>query len=814
MRSFLFLTLCCVSGTIWAALPETGRLDNIPMHYVEVERVDDSTVGITIDGIVDEPTWQALPVYNEMLVSMPGTGAPAELPTNVRMLPTERGLYVSAVMKQPRESLIRRLTNRDEFIDRDNFGITIDATGNGSFAYWFIVALGDSKMDGKVLPERRYSNDWDGPWIARTAELEDGWSVELFLPWSMMALPNVPGERKIGFAIARTVSFMNERYQWPGHSQASPQFVTALNTLQVGDVKPRAQRAIIPYVSTSVDGARDDEDVRIGADLTWKPSPALEVSAALNPDFGAVEADDVVLNLTALETFFPEKRLFFLEGIEVFETTNRSSSGNNMRIHNAEDFRTTSRRAFTTDYLPAPISLINTRRIGGTASQVRSTLLPRRGEADQPTDLLGAAKVTGSAGALRYGVLGAFEDEVEWLAQNGGTIREDGRDFGVIRGVYEASGKHRFSAGYFGSHVGGPVYDATVHALDVHFTSDDGRYGADVQWLRSDVDNVSGNGGLVDLSYRPDSRNRHTLRFDYFDDTVNINDLGFLRRNNYQSGQYVYTYVREEGWGPMIANRGGVTVDQRYNVTKGQVVDSGIYWRNTAIWPGRNTVRTALAYFPERFEDADTRGNGAYRTKEGLWWDVLLSTDSSKPVEFSVGLGGWQEHLGDWTHQAKFGVTWRPTPNLNAALDVTYRARDGWLVYQGGRNFGAYHGTEWQPRMNISWFITASQQIRFSMQWAGVKANERGFYAVPTRDGDLVEAARTLPSHDFRVSLLTTQLRYRWEIAPLTDLFVVYNRGNSLFTNTHEPFDDLFTDAFDNPLVDLFVIKLRYRFSN
>ena len=813
MRSSLISLILLPIAVAAEPPPETGRLDDIPMHYVTLHRMDDAEAAIRIDGFIDEPVWQNAQVYDEMLVSMPGTGARAEHATNLRFVPTDRGLYASAVMKQPKETLIKRLTRRDQFIDRDNFGITIDATGNGSFAYWFIVAYGDTLMDGKVLPERRYSNDWDGPWVARTQPLEDGWTAELFLPWSMMSLPDVDGPRRIGFAVARTVSYRNERYQWPGHSQASPQFVTALNTLEVGDVKPRRQREIIPYISGTTDQVRGDDQMRIGADILWKPSPKFEVSAALNPDFGAVEADDVVLNLTALEVFFPEKRLFFLEGNEVFETTSRSSSGNNMRIFNAEDFRTTSRRVFTTNYLPAPISLINTRRFGGTASQLRTTQTLRRGEADRFTDLLGAAKITGSAGGLRYGVLGAFEDEVELIATDGSTVRDDGRDFAVLRAVYEANARDRYSIGYFGSLASGPLYDATVHAVDAHFSSADGRYGADVQWLSSDVDDITGDGALVDLSYRPDSRNRHTVRLDYFDETVNINDVGFLRRNDYQGGQYIYTYVRD-GFGPTIANRGGITLEHQKNLSEDRVVRSGIYWRNTAIWPGRNTVRTAFAYFPERYEDIDTRGTGSYRTAESAWWDVLAATDSSKPLEFSFGVGGWREHLGDWTYQAKAGMTWRPTANFSAALDLTYRARDGWLVYQGANNFGAYHGTEWQPTLDLSWFLSAAHQLKLRLQWAGVRASERGFYAVPARSGDLLPAARTRANHDFNVSLMTAQIRYRWEIAPLTDLFVVYNRGNNQRTGNTTSFEDLFTDAFDDPLVDLFIIKLRYRFSN
>ena len=145
-------------------------------------------------------------------------------------------------------------------------------------------------------------------------------------------------------------------------------------------------------------------------------------------------------------------------------------------------------------------------------------------------------------------------------------------------------------------------------------------------------------------------------------------------------------------------------------------------------------------------------------------------------------------------------------------LDIKYKRRDGWLVYQGGRNFGAYHGTEWTPSLKMTWFMAPQHQIRLSMQWAGVRVDERGFFAVPLNDGDLVPTARTRANHDINVSLITTQLRYRWEIAPLTDLFVVYTRGNRLNNVDDDSFGDLFTDSFQDPIVSLFVAKLRWRF--
>ena len=100
------------------------------------------------------------------------------------------------------------------------------------------------------------------------------------------------------------------------------------------------------------------------------PRPNLELAATANPDFGAVEADDVVLNLTASETFFPEKRLFFLEGNEVFSIMPRDDFSSIYRMAVNEDYATTSRQIYLKDFVPVPVSLLNTRRIGGTANQL------------------------------------------------------------------------------------------------------------------------------------------------------------------------------------------------------------------------------------------------------------------------------------------------------------------------------------------------------------------------------------------------------------------------------------------------------------
>ncbi len=796
-----------------------GNLNGVPMHYINVPTYSHDAYPITLDGAVDEAVWAEVAFYDNMLVAVPGTGEPGEHPTELRLFATEKGLYASAVMYQPPETLVSRLSKRDEYIDRDTFGITLDTTGEGHFAYWFILGLGDSMMDGKVLPERRYSSSWDGTWIGKSAKRDDGWSVEAFFPWSMMNVPERDGVRQVGFVASRQVAYTNERYQWPGHPYSSAQFVTAMNSMSVEGVQPRQQYSIIPYASQTADLAADDQRTRAGFDAAWRPSPELELTASVAPDFGAVEVDDVVLNLTAFETFFPEKRLFFLEGSEVFESTPRSDFGMPMRTLNNENFATTSRRVFMRDFMPAPISIVNTRRIGGTATQVdRNDATPLRGERDRPTDLLGAAKLTGSMGKLRYGILAALEDEVEWRARNADDvetmIRADGRDVGVARLLYSGAGANRWGVGYIGTYVGGSQYDAAVHGLDANFTSGNGRWIADLQLVSSDVDDESGQGAVFDLRYAPGSNFQHKLELDYFDENIDLNDLGFLRRNDYSAAQYVLLYAAPKPRGWLRGTRGAVAFRQEYNLSKGQVVDSGIYWRNIAVLPWRNTLRSGFGYFPERWEDLDSRGNGAYRTSERWWWTLLLSTDASKMFSWSAGLGGTQENLGDWTDALKLGVTIRPSDRISADIDINYKRRDGWLVYQGDRNFGAYHGTDWQPSFKLTWFVAPRHQVGAQFQWAGVRVAEQGFYAVPAGDGELVPAQRTRESHDFTVSLLTAQLRYRWEIAPLTDLFVVYNVGNSLPNQTYLAFDDLFEDTWQEPVIDAFIAKLRWRFGN
>lgn len=763
-----------------------------------------------LDGRMDEAVWTQVPGYGEMTVVEPDTLAEPRHNTVVRYFFTRDALYVGMYAEQPRGTLIERLSSRDEYFIRDSMSITLDTSGHGLYGYWFSVALGGSLSDGKIAPERQYSREWDGPWNGASAQHDTGWSAELVLPWSMMAMPQSDANRQMGLYISRQVGYLDERFGFPSLPSTGARFMSAMQPLALPGVQPRQQLDFYPFVSGTHDLSRDDDDGKAGIDVFWRPSTNLQFSATLNPDFGAVESDDVVVNLTATETFFPEKRLFFLEGNEIFATTSRAQTNNSGGLAGA--------RRTTVLFSPEPTQVVNTRRIGGAGViTVPDDVTIAGFERSRPTELLGAVKVTGQLGGLRYGVLGAFEDDVELIGTRAGRevmLTGDGREFGVLRGLYERTGRGRQSIGYIGTHVSNPIYDATVHGVDGHYLSGNGKLSVDAQLLGSDVDSAQGYGAMLDVNYTQRRGLLHTVRLDALDDKLNIDDLGFLRRNDYYGGVYLMNLTRTQGLPAGVRSFRFNFLGSYWENGDGQAVRSGVFFRNNITFNNQFEVRTETNYFPGRWEDLESEGNGAYRTEERYVADIAFGTNTANVLSFSGRMGGRHEELGDWTWSGALGLTLKPNDRFSFDLDLNYFLRDGWLLHQSGRDFTTFEARDFQPRLAMDMFLSARQQLRLTMQWAGIKAEEQEFFVVPDGGGDLLRVLRPpgAPSDDFVVNRITAQLRYRWQIAPLSDLFVVYTRGSNFSSSIDDSFGDLFNDAFENPVVDVFVIKLRYRF--
>lgn len=111
----------------------------VDLHELKIQTIDHETAQITVDGRIDEAIWRGIPYYDNMGVSIPDLGTDAEFSTKMRMFATEKGFYISADMEQPLDTLVERLTRRDDWVDRDLFGVTIDASGEGSWDTGFTL---------------------------------------------------------------------------------------------------------------------------------------------------------------------------------------------------------------------------------------------------------------------------------------------------------------------------------------------------------------------------------------------------------------------------------------------------------------------------------------------------------------------------------------------------------------------------------------------------------------------------------------------------------------------------------------------------
>jgi hypothetical protein len=761
-----------------------------------------ASVDIKIDGELDEAVWNSVEGYDNMTVVDPDTLVEASYKTETRLLYTDEGLYVGTLAEQPIDTLIPRLSSRDQDVNRDGTVLYLDTSGEGLYGMFFGVNLGGSLADGTMLPERQFSSLWDGPWQGSSARTDTGYSTEMFLPWSMMSMPESDEVRDMGISISRRVAHLDEYWSWPALPYSKPRFMSALQPIQLSAISPRQQWAIFPFSSATRDMKTDESTYRVGTDIFWRPSSDLQLTATLKPDFGTVELDDVVVNLTAFETFFPEKRLFFLEGTEIFVTSPRASiRGSQQRM---------GARQTANTFVLQPTTLMNTRRIGGPApdEDLPDYLTIPDTELSKPTELDGAVKITGQKGTLRYGAMAAFEEDSRLYGSfEDGTparIIQDGRDFGVVRFLYENSASGRRSLGWMSTVVAHPSQDAVTHGLDSHYRSPTGKWYWDGQLMAR----------FVDINYIPRQGISNRLSLDYFDDRLDVSDFGFIRRNDAVTVRYSYG-VSTAKLKQLRYLQSWLTFSHEEN-TDGRMVRSSIFNSNTLILHNKDQLGITVMYRPDQWDDRNSEGNGEFRVDGGWIGMLTYGTDSSKKVSTSIGAMAMTESLGGLSYTGMGGITYKPNDRFSLDFDLSYRDADDWLVYLDDRYFATYDADHWQPSIAMDLFLTARQQLRFSLQWVGIQAAATELYLVPEGDGDLIQLTDgiTESTYDFTISRLTTQLRYRWQIAPLSDLFIVYTRGSNLPNRGFDDFDNLFHDALNDPLVDRFVIKLRYRFGS
>jgi hypothetical protein len=289
-----------------------------------------ATGPIHVDGRLDEADWSSAEPFNGFVQVFPGEGTPPSEATEVRVLYADKTLYVAVSCHdgQPLD-IVRPLGRRDSPPASDNVTLLLDAGNDRRSALLFSLTAGGVQSDALVYDDDRITYEWDAPWDGAVQVTEDGWTAEFAIPLSVMRY-RAGGEAPWGFGVIREVARSHEKDASFLLPRTTTGMVTRLGSL--GGFEQLTQRPeldVSPYVAQRLmlrpqfsDPSQPRprlSDVTGDAGLDAHGAIGrLSFSGTVNPDFGQVEADQVILNLSTFEPFFPEKRPFFNEGADTF----------------------------------------------------------------------------------------------------------------------------------------------------------------------------------------------------------------------------------------------------------------------------------------------------------------------------------------------------------------------------------------------------------------------------------------------------------------------------------------------------------------
>ncbi|MCI0572116.1 MAG: carbohydrate binding family 9 domain-containing protein [Myxococcaceae bacterium] len=802
-----------------------------------------------LDGRLDDAAWKDAPVFDAFTQSFPKEGnAPSER-TEVRVVYDDRALYVAvrSFDGQP-ASIARGQGRRDNPPGSDLVTVVVDPDRTRRTGYAFTVNAGGTLRDELYYADTQNNPDWDAVWDARAVVGEDGWSAEFVLPLDVLRFSS-DGTQAWGLHVRRELRRTQETLDSAVMPVTANAFVSRFAALEglVGLQPPRmlqlqpylAGRTVMRPRQTVGAGTLALPSADVGLDVRASLTSRLSLNATFNPDFGQVEADDVRLNLGNSELFFPEKRPFFNEGMDLFA-------------------------APETHFGEQPHILFYSRRVG----------------LDAP--ILGAAKLVGKvAEGLEVGILDAV---VTGAANPSGESEEDGRvQFHPLRPLHvgpnsDLPASQPFARNFLVATARKQLPgNSTVRATLTDVTPLSRRCSPTVlEAGEEDCDEAVGSAGSVDFSVVTEDREwevrgqlsgslrrggapaktlrdgtvlddgdmgwatwvnagkmggepwRTAVYFFHTSPTFDINGPGYLYNQNVQGVLADVGWRRSEALGPFSKSEAGLYVVRRFSADGrglGAGSDVGL-WGNTRLPNATVMWFNFVAKDPE-LDLWEIGGAGIpYQKTPFVDANIGAETDASRPFSGWFEVGGYrflQSVLRSHTaYYSGAGATWRPVPKLETKLSVNLsrqvrparyleRTADDTLL------FGALSA----PQLSV----TLKQQVVFSptltLQGYAQLFGARGSYGqlygaraptygTPVRMTDLTRVDADPSAYDFEAGALNLNLVMRWEYRLGSTLYAVYTHSQKNDEDAPLTRGVIPASLFKGPSTDVFMLKWTY----
>ena len=803
----------------------------------------------SIDGKEDDAVWRIAPTIKAFQEWRPTEGKPARFPTEAKIAYDASNLYVFVRAIDPHpDSIIQLLERRDSFTASDMIWVFVDSYHDKRTGYEFGVNAAGVKLDQAIYDDGNEDGAWDAVWDVSTRIDSAGWTAEFRIPLSQMRYTR---DRKhtFGIMIDRGVYRYSERYIWPLLRQSKTGFVSQFGSLHgIDDVEPPRKLEATPYLSTrnasrTVNNrytTRTSAD--IGGDLKYRIAPNLTLDATINPDFGQVESDPSVLNLSAYESFFDERRPFFVAGRGLFRFDVNCNAVNCYGE-----------------------GLYYSRRIGRTPQ-----LAGAYGDSDplEPVTILGAGKLLGrfsrglTVGVLEavtqrasspgdttydprtnYGVVRATQDFRGGNSAVGGIVTAVNRNMDQWSSPYLASSayvgaldfRHRFlrntyeiSATLDKSRVEGS--ESAILSLQRNSVHQYQRPDADLP-LDPDRTVLEGDAEELKLSKVAGAHVNFESSFQRRSPGFETNDLGFLRRSDqqnwstwvgYSDRKQRYFYNRfnwNNNWWQYWTTE-GLPLEAAYNT------NLHVTFKNNWGWSMGGTA----GQLGKTYDDRSARGGPAVRQDPYIAPWLFVNGDDRKLFVPNLSLNYFR---GDDGRSSSInvgpGVDFKAFGQFSGSLSASWShniSANQW--YGNFDDAGVTHYTfahldqkTTAVTLRFNFTFTPDMSLQTYAQpfvSKGTYSNVRQLSATPrASDYDDRYAPYLNPSvtddpGGFNFKALQSNVVYRWEYRPGSTLFLVWNHGRQRFDETEgdKNFSGDVRDLFRLHPANTFLVKVSY----
>jgi Domain of unknown function (DUF5916) len=750
-----------------------------------------ATTAIKIDGKIDEIAWKDAPLANNFIELSPNLNRKQEEAnrTEVYFLYNDQGIYIGGYChEKAKDSIQTELIGRDNFGSNDFIGVIFDTYNDKINGFEYFITPLNEQMDAKMGPPDNNGNiedfSWNSVWKSGTNIVKDGWTFEFFIPYSAIRFSN-KSKQDWGFNIVRRRQKTGQQLFWNPVNPVVNGFLTQEGYWRgIENIKPPVRLSFSPYFSTYLNNypyntpgiKNTTTSINGGMDVKYGISQAYTLDMTLIPDFGQVQSDNQVLNLTPFEVKYNENRSFFTEGTELF------SKGN----------------------------LFYSRRIGGRPLHyydVYNEVNSNETIVKNPTEskLLNATKISGrSKSGLGIGIFNAITQTQYALAEDdNGKLRKIENDpltnYNVF--VLDQTLKHNSSVSFVNTNVmrSGSDYDANVSAALFNFYDKKNVWtlygkGFTSTLFNKDNKNITGykyNLGTAKVSGKFNFQLESTLHDDKFD----FNDLGYMTYTNYWEKilYFGYNIVKPKRFFSQLHHNLNFNYTHRYKPYGYQnlLVNYNFNGQLKNLW----YAGTLLSFSPAANDFYEPRLAGrVFRTPAFMSFGNFFQSNVAKRYSttgsYSISLynlSGWKEVSVQFTHQYRvnnkisFGhdINWNPRWNNVGFTDtVTGVQPQTDTVIFARRNRNTIENIlHFKYSFNTQMYIT----LRVRHYWSKVSNHE--FFTLG-KEGELISNTTYNRPVDQNYNAFNVDMVYSWRFAPGSEINIVWKNAIGTFNNT------------------------------